>query len=135
MDRYGDPDARKIYQRALPLFGSQAENRRYLAALRRLVLLDLAAGDRVAASSHLERYRAAGGGKGWELPAVADGVNAGGREMGRAEIPGPLRSFARMAAISPDVGAEDVLAALARNVVTNGYQAVSGTKRWSRPSI
>ena len=40
-----------------------------------------------------------------------------------ASIPGPLRSFARMAAISPDALPEEVLPALARNVVTNGYQA------------
>ncbi len=38
-------------------------------------------------------------------------------------IPGPLRSFARMAAISPDALPEEVLPALARNVVTNGYEA------------
>ena len=38
-------------------------------------------------------------------------------------IPGPLRSFGRMAAISSDIQPEDVLPALARNVVTNGYQA------------
>lgn len=38
-------------------------------------------------------------------------------------VPGPLRSFARMAALSPDVHAEDLLPAMARNVVTNGYQA------------
>src|SRR4029078_2038333 len=40
-----------------------------------------------------------------------------------ASIPGPLRSFARMAAISAEASPEDVLPALARNVVTNGYQA------------
>ncbi len=38
-------------------------------------------------------------------------------------IPGPLRSFARMAAFSADAAPEDVMPALARNVVTNGYQA------------
>ena len=40
-----------------------------------------------------------------------------------ASIPGPMRSFARMAAISADSAPEDILPALARNVVTNGYQA------------
>ena len=40
-----------------------------------------------------------------------------------AVIPGPLRSFARMAAISGDAAPEDIFPALARNVVTNGYQA------------
>jgi hypothetical protein len=40
-----------------------------------------------------------------------------------AAIPGPFRSFARMAAISAEAAPEDILPALARNVVTNGYQA------------
>ena len=38
-------------------------------------------------------------------------------------FPGPLSSFARMAALTPDVAAEDLLPAFARTVVTNGYQA------------
>jgi hypothetical protein len=36
-------------------------------------------------------------------------------------IPGPLRSFMRMAAISQQVSPEDVLPLLSRNVVTTGY--------------
>lgn len=43
-------------------------------------------------------------------------------------IPGPLRSFNRMAALSPDLPAEELLGALARNVVTNGYQAASSNE-------
>ncbi len=43
-------------------------------------------------------------------------------------IPGPLRSFARMAALSPDVHPEDLLPAIARNVVTNGYQAANNNE-------
>ena len=38
-------------------------------------------------------------------------------------VPGPLPSFARMAALSPDLAPEDLLPALARNIVTNGYEA------------
>ncbi len=38
-------------------------------------------------------------------------------------IPGPLPSFARMAALAPDLAPEDLLPALARNVVTNGFEA------------
>jgi hypothetical protein len=38
------------------------------------------------------------------------------------EIPGPLRSFLRMAAISQKVSLEEVLPLLARNVVVSGYQ-------------
>ena len=37
-------------------------------------------------------------------------------------IPGPLRSFLRMAAISQKIAPEDVLPLLARNVVMSGYQ-------------
>jgi hypothetical protein len=43
-------------------------------------------------------------------------------------IPGPLRSFNRMAALSPDLPGEDLLQALARNVVTNGYQAAASNE-------
>src|SRR5215472_10834826 len=39
-----------------------------------------------------------------------------------AQIPGPLRSFLRMAAISQKVSPEEVLPLLARNVVVSGYQ-------------
>jgi len=38
-------------------------------------------------------------------------------------IPGPLRSFLRMAGISQEASAEDVLPLLARNVYLRGYQA------------
>jgi hypothetical protein len=41
-------------------------------------------------------------------------------------IPGPLRSFARMAALSPDLPADQLLTALGRNIVTGGYQASGG---------
>lgn len=40
-----------------------------------------------------------------------------------AAIPGPVRSFLRMAAISQKVTPEEVLPLLARNVVMSGYQA------------
>jgi hypothetical protein len=39
-----------------------------------------------------------------------------------------MRSFARMAALSPDLPQEEILAALARNVVTNGYQAANSNE-------
>src|ERR1700722_9081972 len=39
-----------------------------------------------------------------------------------ASIPGPLRSFLRMAAISQQISPEEVLPLLARNIVVNGYQ-------------
>jgi hypothetical protein len=43
-------------------------------------------------------------------------------------VPGPLRSFARMAAISPDSRPRDILPALAHNVITNGYEASHGNE-------
>ena len=44
------------------------------------------------------------------------------------EIPGPLRSFARMAALSPDLTPNDLLPALARNIITNGYRATTANE-------
>src|SRR6266853_6302396 len=41
-------------------------------------------------------------------------------------IPGPLRSFLRMAAISQKISPEEVLPLLARNVVVNGFQGGGG---------
>ena len=43
-------------------------------------------------------------------------------------IPGPLRSFMRMAAISQKVSADDVLPLLARNVYMQGYQQSTATE-------
>jgi len=43
-------------------------------------------------------------------------------------IPGPLRSFLRMAAISQKITPEEVLPLLARNVVMSGYQAGKPTE-------
>src|SRR5450631_4294229 len=45
-----------------------------------------------------------------------------------ATIPGPLRSFLRMAAISQQVSPEEVLPLLARNVVVQGYSAGKPTE-------
>jgi hypothetical protein len=111
-----DPDARQEYAKALASLTGR-EDRQKVA--RRLVLLDLIEGDRAAAGRHWEAYRAAGGDE-WArgLPAEAPAT-----PPQTIEIPGPLRSFARMAALAPDLPAEDLLPALARNVVTGGYQS------------
>ncbi len=77
------------------------------------------AGDRAAAARHVELYRGANG-SGLVLPNPASAAVAAGETI---DIPGPLRSFARMAALSPELKPEDLLGAIARNVVTNGYQA------------
>ncbi|MGH9659982.1 MAG: hypothetical protein ACRD96_15640, partial [Bryobacteraceae bacterium] len=114
LDRFGDPGARAAYGKLLAATNGNGR----AAVSRRLVALDLLAGDRGAAQKHLEVYRQAGG-SGLTLGSAAAAAGA----AHAITIPGPLRSFGRMAAISTDLGPEDVLGALARNVVTNGYQA------------
>ncbi len=117
LDRYEDPEAREEYRKALPALSTDREARARVA--RRLVLLDLTEGDRAAAERDLAAYREAGG-KDWPGGMPQD---KGPLKPETIEIPGPLHSFSRMAGLSPELPAEDVLPALARNVVTNGYQA------------
>jgi hypothetical protein len=115
LDRHRDPAAREAYEKVWD--GARGEQRQFAA--RRLVLLDLIAGDRDRAQRHMEDYRAAGGRDFVfpQNPAVPP------EKRQTIAIPGPLRSFSRMAALAPEMSPEDVLPALARNVVTNGYQA------------
>src|SRR5690349_17023845 len=120
LDRHRDPGARGAYEKLLNV--TQGEQRAYAA--RRLAMLDLIAGDRDAARVHLEQYRAAGG-HDLNLPELA--AQAPEAKL-TISIPGPLRSFSRMAALSPDLNTDDLLPALARNVVTNGYQAASSNE-------
>ena len=87
---------------------------------RRLAILDLLAGDQKSAARHVEAYQAEGG-TGFAMPGSPAATLSNAPNY--IEIPGPLRSFARMAALSPDLRADDLLPAMARNVVTNGYQA------------
>src|SRR3984893_15645716 len=56
-------------------------------------------------------------------PAASASSSADSDEVA---IPGPLRSFLRMAAISQKVSPEEVLPLLARNVVVNGFQGGGG---------
>jgi len=48
--------------------------------------------------------------------------------MSTATIPGPLRSFLRMAGISQKISLEEVLPLLARNVAVEGYQGRKDSK-------
>jgi hypothetical protein len=121
LDRHRDPEARNVYQKLSDLLaGNRASAGERARIARRLVTLDLLAGDREAVARHLEVYRAAGG-AGLSLPAEAQ---ASAKKY--VEIPGPLRSFARMAAISPEAEPDDILAALSHNIVLNGYSASHG---------
>ncbi len=116
-----DPDARQEYEKALAALGTAPAQERQSVA-RRLVLLDLIAGDREASARDLQAYRAAGG---TEWPAGLPSAKPP-EPIQTIDIPGPLRSFARMAALTPDVAPDELLPALARNVVTTGFQATGG---------
>ncbi|MEO7653797.1 MAG: hypothetical protein ABIZ80_25345, partial [Bryobacteraceae bacterium] len=121
LDRYGDPSARAVYGKLLDVLEKSGDNQRRASVAQRLVSLDLLADDKESVRKHIEIYRAAGGKElsrsfGDRAPATIDPKHT-------VSIPGPLRSFARMAAISSDLNLNDVLPAVARNVVTNGYQA------------
>ncbi len=100
LDRRRDPGALAAYEAALPgLESVRAENiRKRIALLRRL------------------------------RASVAPAAPASAAPPVTVAIPGPLRSFNRMAALSPDLPAEDLFQALARNIVTNGYQAAASNE-------
>jgi hypothetical protein len=120
LERYKDPGAREAYRRAATEWQTAGKPERARSDERRAVLLDLIAGDRAAAGKDLAQYKKYGG-TGIELPTTPSVSTEAAPSV--IYIPGPLRSFARMAAISPDSQAESILPALARNVVTNGFQA------------
>ena len=56
-----------------------------------------------------------------EVPKPSS-VSAAMVSPGTVNVPGPLRSFLRMAGISQKISAEEVLPLLARNVAVEGYQ-------------
>ena len=58
LDRSGDPEARKAYEK---LASVERDSAKKAAALRRLVMLDLLAYDQQAATRDLAAYRQAGG--------------------------------------------------------------------------
>ncbi len=120
LGQHRDPAAREVYTRLeRVLASSNAPKDQIAACARREAILDLVAGDRAAAARHVELYRSANG-AGLALPNAVPAPAVVGDTI---DIPGPLRSFARMAALSPELKPDDLLGAIARNVVTNGYQA------------
>jgi hypothetical protein len=121
LDDHRDPGARAAYLRLVDAVGASSPAGH--TALRRVVELDLIDGDRAAAEAHLAVLRRAGE-SGLALGSAAPPVAA---PMGVIRIPGPLKSFLRMAALSPDLAPEELLPALARNIVTGGFQSVTGS--------
>lgn len=119
LDTRRDPAAGAAYETLLALPGLDPGLRRN--ALRRMAVLDLLSGDRTAAARRLSQLPAPP-----RLPSPS--ATHAGLPMGTILIPGPILGFSRMAALSPDLAKEDVMTALARNVVTNGYQALSGSE-------
>lgn len=112
---HGDSGCRAAY---LKWADSENNSARKKAALHEVVLMDLLAGDEANIEADLKRYNDAGG-AGLTLPQAQ-------KQEGYSTvfIPGPLSSFARMAALSPDLAPEELLPALARNIVTNGFEAI-----------
>src|SRR3954468_19931207 len=125
LDRHHDPEVRGAYEKLMKLLIRPEDRGRANATTRRLLALDLISNDNAAAERHFNEYKAAGGTE-ISLDALRGATKP--PAMPTAEIPGPLRSFARMAALSPDLSPAELLPALARNVVTNGYQASSGNE-------
>ena len=105
LDRYGDPECRDAYRKLLAALESAGDTGRAAAISRRLARLDLLAGDR-----------------------AGTGNAAGAAKWPTIEIPGPMRSFARMAAIPQGADPADALPSLARNVMTSGYQTGRGSE-------
>jgi hypothetical protein len=125
LDQHRDPGAREAYaklERALT--NANAPKEQIASVAHREAILDLLAGDRAAAARHIETFRNASG----SSLSLPDPQAVAATPGDTINIPGPLRSFARMAALSPELHAEDLLGALARNVVTNGYQAGSSNE-------
>jgi hypothetical protein len=127
LDRYGDAGALAAYQAALRASPSNELKQRIA---KRLVILALEAGDQAAAESAATAYSQAGG-AGWEQATsrMEAGANLETSEFGTAEIPGILDGFLRMAALSTDLEPEQLLPALAKNIVTRGYRVTLDSQR------
>jgi hypothetical protein len=115
LDRHQNADSRAAY---LQWAATEHDAGRKTLALRQIVLDDFIGGRTADLSHDLEQYRAAGGDD-FSLPDKRVKPSPYSTVL----IPGPLPSFARMAALAPDLAPEELLSALARNVVTNGFEA------------
>ena len=130
LDRYGQPGRKQAYEQwlnLLPAGGYSEQPDDHATVTRRLVELELLEGNRQKAREYLSLHREGGG---QDLPDLEMALEQAKPPPLPATtvIPGPLRSFLRMAAISQKAPAEDVLAFLARNVMVEGYHFWSGKK-------
>lgn len=121
LDRHGMPDRREAY---LKWASEENDPARKKLALHQAVLLDYMTGRETDFTADLSAYQSAGGTDISSFEKQKDTPSI----YGSTTIPGPLSSFARMAALSPDLPAQELLPALARNVVTNGFQAVTANE-------
>jgi hypothetical protein len=124
LERYKDPGAREAWRKSAAAWKKAGRTTEAASATRQLILLDMTVGDRTAASADLASYRDLGG-KDLQIPAPSAVPPS---QFETIQIPGPLRSFARMSAITTEVHPEELLPALASNIVTSGYQAVHGSE-------
>ncbi len=122
LETNGEPGAHEAYAHALAAAQHANDQAAIGRIAHRMALLDLISGERDAALHDADLYHAATG------KSLDIGRPAGADAWPTAPIPGPLRSFARMAAISPDTRPRDILPALAHNVITNGYEASHGNE-------
>jgi len=123
LDCHADPAAMEAYGKLLAALDQPAHRQQRAAVARRMAQLSFLQGDRAGALRSLEIYQSAGGVPPAPATVAATPPDNAAGDRQYIEIPGPLRSFGRMAAISSDTQADDPLPALARNVVTNGFQA------------
>ncbi|MDQ2712996.1 MAG: hypothetical protein M3Y24_12350, partial [Acidobacteriota bacterium] len=117
LDRHRRPDSRDAYLHWAALESDPARKR---LVLRQLVLDDSINGKTGNLTADLSQYRAAGG-----TDLAEPATKAKSPAYSTVLIPGPLPAFARMAALAPDLAPEELLPALARNIVTNGFEASS----------
>ncbi|MGH9653735.1 MAG: hypothetical protein ACRD6B_09775 [Bryobacteraceae bacterium] len=115
VERHRDPSYRGAFLRWA---GEATDPAKRRLALHEVVLLDFMNSKTADLQADLAKYRAAGGSD-FELPPAKKPQ----QNYSTISIPGPLPAFARMAALNPQVTPDDLLPALARNIVTDGYQA------------
>ncbi len=120
LDRFGAPARFEAYQNHWRLIENGNDALEKQKTLRRLALLSLEQNNRQALERYLRLYEQAGG---TDLKFSAAPAPLDKPVYGTIEIPGPLTAFARMTAITPDIAPEQLLSALARNVVISGFRS------------